>query len=446
MFKVESKLLRYSGPLTPDRYNKFFYPNLCHVCKKGDNGNFLTCDHCYMILYCCTNHKMLHYPEHKQICEALEKHLKEDAEWRTRELHQNEWVQSRLLFLQLIQQKMSRQLEVYEMEMITFAKSCYTCHRQVNLRTCPKCYSHNYCVAHAAMFENNHKKYCSTLMISVNLDIGHLKSTSILLTSCKFIELDRDIKGMDSFISRFMDCKRSIGNEHEPWLFQDYVCSDYASGPLTLCHVMAETGMSYQVTGPESVIHIITGGSLERHYLSAWEFFLHIFRQIKKLTIVFAGPGLRDEYNNIDVCLKCRAKYGQQLFFETHDMSYDKYVDDIKLYKRPNIILAFQAEFYYEPKAEEILKAVKHQDQTLLITSTSQNNLQKNMDTIDRLLNLSAFGSSLGIFFNNFSSFRPWRDYLTGSTHYRNAFYNIYFRYADNPYKAHRGHCRAHRE
>ncbi|XP_014474154.1 PREDICTED: uncharacterized protein LOC106744172 [Dinoponera quadriceps] len=251
MFKIEGELLRYDGPLTPDRYNKFFNPNLCHVCKEKDTGNLITCDQYYTISYCSMEHKMLHHPEHEQICRTVKKNLEKDPQWRIRKLNPNEWFQSRKL--------------------------------------------------------------------SLNLDIGYLNSYSIKLKFRVF-------------------------------------------------------------PGPRS-------------YLPAWELILHLLHQMKELIIILIGPGLQNERGNIDACLTCKVTYGQRLFLETHGMPYHDYVNS-QLYKRPNVIIAFQAELYREHIGEGFLRAVRHQNCPLLITATSVDKLKENMNTVNQLLSTWLFSSS----------------------------------------------------
>ncbi|EFN83315.1 hypothetical protein EAI_11984, partial [Harpegnathos saltator] len=137
-----------------------FNPNICHICKVTVAYNFITCNHCQMIIYCSQEHKQLHQPHHIQICKVIEESLlKMDVTWTT-ELNNMEWFHSRMELISLTEKELSRPLEFHEKQIILYAKSCRICHQQTNLRKCTTCSSANYCTDHAEIFQKIHNSNC----------------------------------------------------------------------------------------------------------------------------------------------------------------------------------------------------------------------------------------------------------------------------------------------
>ncbi|XP_032682836.1 uncharacterized protein LOC116849620 [Odontomachus brunneus] len=131
-----------------NNYNSFFHENICHVCKKVNNGSFISCKRCNMISYCTIEHRLMHRPQHMQICENINRFLRENEIRRDCALSLTNWITLRQQFLSSIKKWIPRKLKPYEEQMILFAKSCSICHRQINLEHCRTCYSEYYCIDH----------------------------------------------------------------------------------------------------------------------------------------------------------------------------------------------------------------------------------------------------------------------------------------------------------
>ncbi|XP_032685233.1 uncharacterized protein LOC116850728 isoform X3 [Odontomachus brunneus] len=65
-----SRVLTFNGPYTEDKYNQFFNPNVCHVCKQPSEV-LVTCNLCYMISFCSEEHRAIHRNSHSEICKTL---------------------------------------------------------------------------------------------------------------------------------------------------------------------------------------------------------------------------------------------------------------------------------------------------------------------------------------------------------------------------------------
>lgn len=194
--------------------NDFFHPNICHVCKRTNDGNLISCDQCFMISYCCETHKRTHHLEHQELCKCITQYLREKsgAEWRSLRSSTPEWIQSRYKFLYDIMQKFQCTLKLYETQMIILPKSCHICHQQINLHTCRTCYSDNYCVDHAQEFQNYHASKCRDLMLCLNLNIIKLSFKKFPRVFIVFPESQKRIDDMDSFIIRYVrkSCHRGL--------------------------------------------------------------------------------------------------------------------------------------------------------------------------------------------------------------------------------------------
>ncbi|XP_025158041.1 uncharacterized protein LOC105185688 isoform X1 [Harpegnathos saltator] len=131
MNNPNKKVFEYRGQRTAQCYNQFFNPNICHVCKKVDKGNFISCDSCGLISYCSEEHKTYHRAEHLKICTIIEQLLQAESEGDTRRFdHWQQWIQSRKGILESIEKNIGYALDTYEKQAILWSKSCYVCHKQ----------------------------------------------------------------------------------------------------------------------------------------------------------------------------------------------------------------------------------------------------------------------------------------------------------------------------
>ncbi|EFN82484.1 hypothetical protein EAI_00188 [Harpegnathos saltator] len=159
---ITKRLFPYTRPwdhiLDSVHYNKIFHPNLCHVCKKTrEVVNLITCNRCFFISYCSEDHKNLHFLQHREICTAIEKYLKDNPEYLTHRFSQEEWLEVHDDFYQSVKQNLGRELERYEEQMFIFTRLCFICYQQTRLYSCKKCLSIDYCLEHKEEFEQRHE-------------------------------------------------------------------------------------------------------------------------------------------------------------------------------------------------------------------------------------------------------------------------------------------------
>ncbi|XP_032678531.1 uncharacterized protein LOC116847542 [Odontomachus brunneus] len=150
--------LIFHGPYTEDKYNQFFNPNVCHVCKLHSR-DLITCNRCNMISYCSKEHEAIHRNSHSEICKAIGRVIT-DKSFSDIYPSLEKWTESRKGILHQTRSSLSRGIQRYEMEMILCAKSCCVCFRQTNIWHCNICYSAHFCHDDQKLFKVLHKKYC----------------------------------------------------------------------------------------------------------------------------------------------------------------------------------------------------------------------------------------------------------------------------------------------
>ncbi|EFN83322.1 hypothetical protein EAI_11991, partial [Harpegnathos saltator] len=400
---------------------KFFNPNICHICKAIVAYNFITCDHCHIVIYCSQEHKQLHQSQHMQICIMVKETLNMDAGWDTRRFHKEEWIHSRKKFMRLIREKLSRNLEWYEMEMIIFAKSCRTCHQQANLQTCMSCYSTNYCNDHVEIFQVVHISNCYNQLLRLFLKIALINNVPALLKFTLVFDMYESFIDMNAFVQKHLKTEpyKELSDTVLPY---DYLYSQYASGPLTLYHGLRDIMFdSLDMYVTFYVIHIIGVRYQSKEYIIAWELFLHLLNHIQHLTIIMTEMNSSTEHFVIDVCTHCRER-NRTINIEYYSMSYCSYVQ-INAYKQPNVIIGFEINFDDRPTWRQSILALRKQKCPLFLTSLSKSEMILCIDKLRTVLNTSL----LPLYFdeNKFHSLAPCRRFGSDEVLYRNKYLAI---------------------
>ncbi|EFN75402.1 hypothetical protein EAI_16815 [Harpegnathos saltator] len=416
---ITKTLLPYSGSWMSVHYNKIFHPNFCHICKKTTEIiSSTTCDRCSSISYCSKDHKNLHFPQHREICIAIEKFLKNNPQYLTRRSTYDELLEAQGEFYLSVIQDLRRIPENYEKQMFTFAKLCFICHQQTGLYSCKKCLSIDYCLEHKEEFEQHHKQIsCNLLILWLNLELSNVQYESTASLSLKFIKFpDNDMRPFDKmakFIEEYVQDKKGV------WNVLDYIYTDYVSGPLSVYYGMSQAELSdILLTRSISIIHIIKAEAVERNGLPAWEILLHLFPNIKVLIVVLVGTDLQFEFSTQEICPRCN--YNKKKFiYECCCMLYSDYMAN-PMYGRADLIVGFQV--FETVLWDEYLRIMQSQKCPVLLTipieSTSLTEIAEIQKVLGRdvcpVINIK----------NKFRSLRPYRDlkYI----YYRNSFVIVF--------------------
>lgn len=393
-------------------YNKFFHPNLCHVCKYKKQDKLKLCLGCSMISYCSEEHRIQHQPQHEEICKAIKK-LKNLQ--LTCGMTKNEWITHRKNNLQDIQSILCRTLKPYEKQMFLLAKSCEVCHEQHMVKLgCYTCVSINKCNEHMSN-EVTHK--CADLMKSLRLDIYDFmerKDEKIPSFYLPAVINDDIVKVANT--KTFVELSKPYDDNNDiNWKFFDYIFSDAISGPLTLCNMMINQKLTELIKKNRTfVIHIVTGSLTDKQSLSAWEIVLHMLFLRTELRIIMIELELESiDDETWDVCDICRASE-KKLCFEIYAMLYKEYTQ-CSYHVPPNIIIGLQAE--PDKLTANTIKTLQNQNCPLLLTTITADIAEENVAKINK--DLSIFLSPLMIMKNKFQSHRPYRN-LEEEVHFHN--------------------------
>ncbi|XP_032681656.1 uncharacterized protein LOC116849039 [Odontomachus brunneus] len=331
-------------------YDDFFHPNVCHVCKKTNDGDLIICDRCYMVSYCSNLHLLVDRSHHQKFCSSIKKYVidKNGRNWRSIRFCTFRWIQSRYEFLHEISMQFSYNLALYQIQMIIFAKSCYMCHQQNYLHPCQTCYSEHYCVEHAKHFSDFHSPRCQALKLYFNSYILYRNFRILGYTMdtyreqyIEFPDDKRSVENMENFITGY---GRNYHHRNiRAWTYDEYVYSDYVSRPLTLYDGMKKAGLLDTLNVEECVVHIISESFVERQYVYAWEILLHLLHRIKSLKIVLIGKRLKIDGFYLQTCKNC-IKRRQIYMFESYSMFYNEYASSPS-FQHPNVVVTFQACF-----------------------------------------------------------------------------------------------------
>lgn len=417
---LRTRLLTYTGPLTPDRYDYFFNPNICHVCKSTNEGILELCE-CRMISYCSEVHKTMHRQYHMEICVLIAYMLRGNPWYYMRRLTITEWHKSKENLMKLVRKRMSRPLMQYEIEMLMFPKSCLICHRQTGLRACYVCFSANFCSDHSIDFHQFHRSDCKELLVSLNfaLTIIGCQLNRKLLQFYVFPDKFRRPSNTLEFIGLYVHPRNELWTT-DRMSAVDYYYSEYISDPLTLYHGMLDARLIDFLSKPVCVVHILNTNLFSPPAYLAWEMLLHLLcNKVQKMIIVLRGSVRNIESNKMETCAKCRLKK-KVIIFENYPMLYKNYVLSTA-YRYPDVIVGFQ------PQKCDItidsLMILQKQDCPVLFTTALQFKAEQLATYINDTLNTV---QPLLIVKNRFAGLMPRRNIDAEGVYYSNNHLIVY--------------------
>ncbi|XP_032685223.1 uncharacterized protein LOC116850727 [Odontomachus brunneus] len=429
------KVIIFAGPYTEDKYNQFFNPNVCHVCK-NPSRYLITCNLCNLISYCSEEHKEIHRILHSEFCIAVARIITEKSFSDTYPSLEH-WIASRDDILQRIQPNLSRYVYQYEKEMILCAKTCYVCYRQINVSPCNICYSANFCNDHQILCSvwKGHGKECVELLVLLNMNISDIINDKIetwINQNRKFSKFpySKDFHDNITFINSYVLSRDPYThrkmlddpNSTLAWTFEQYVYSDAISNPLTLFYALKESNILYDTMKTDKyIVHLIDANRKDVISLQTWHIFLHFSRRIKELHIVLIKSPIFESRDLGSVCSTCRT-YGQKLYVKNVSETYYTYVRS-ESYEPPNVII-LQTRISSMGTWLGSITAIIAQRRPLLLTADTEMTVKGNINKIEEVT-----GETKKRLYrkNKFRGCRPYRNYVTGGCCYRNAYFIMYF-------------------
>ncbi|XP_025158038.1 uncharacterized protein LOC112589346 isoform X2 [Harpegnathos saltator] len=335
--------------------------------------------------------------------------------------HWQQWIQSRKGILESIEKNIGYALDTYVKQAILWSKSCYVCHKQVELKTCQRCFSINYCNQHEEAFRTNHEwgSNCDDLVLSLNIDIEAIsgRTSNISYGFLQFVNENSKFETMLEFCIEFVISRRK---NHVDWIAKDYIRSDYLSDPLTIYSTFERLKSLDIITESCVIIHVIAAKSVDSNSLLAWEILLHLVPEIQRLEIILINPKLT--YNIIcpDLCKRCTAKK-KNLSFLCYSMLYHDFISTScvsKSCKKPTMIVGFHVKFDKRGTWDESLKVIQNRNCPLILGCPNlikcEENIYKIMDTLYE----DVFPAILNR--NYFNGLVPHRDSETSKIYFRN--------------------------
>ncbi|XP_019697510.2 uncharacterized protein LOC105184287 [Harpegnathos saltator] len=311
------------------------------------------------------------------------------------------------------------------MEIIIYARSCRICYQQANLLMCTMCYSTNYCIEHAEIFQRVHSSNCHKQFLCLVLDIALVNYFADLLRFTRSLTTYESVIDMYAFVEEHLKANEKYHKnlQHVPFPYR-YLYSEYASAPLTLYHGLRHTKLfdSLDVQDSNYVIHIIGAKCYDKHYVRAFEIFLHLLCHIRHLTIVMTDMKIYTGCFDIGVCTDC-INNNSKLTIESYSMSFCNYMHS-NMYKRSNVIVGFQIDFNDMPTWPETILEIRKQNCPLLLTSISLFEGLENLKVLFTVLNTRL--SPLYFGENKFCSLAPRRIVGSDNILYRNKYLVIF--------------------
>ncbi|EFN88965.1 hypothetical protein EAI_10369 [Harpegnathos saltator] len=377
------------------------------------------CPTCRTIAYCSEEHRLLHLPQHKEICDAIIEVNKQ------RNMHNfcgnalEEWTNFKKENMQAVEQQLHRELELYEQQMLLFPKSCFICHRQDNLKSfCLYCVSIDLCCEHNLLFREHS---CKNMQHCLSLDyMQALKDRDeMLLKNDVYINM-KEVNDMPSFMEQYLQRKITL----DSWDNIHFECTEYFSRPLTLIYGLREGNLLHLQSFKTIIIHIISGTFEDINSLYAWELLLHQCDENAKVLIIMIGPNLQEKCRNIELCKTCIAR-NKKIQFEYHRTLYHNYVVS-RFHMQPHVIIGFNARFMNDIEiAANIIRAVRRQYCLFLLTTKFESKVQQNIMKIREIVYSSMLTPVISGL-NRFRSWRPYRDYENDGLFYSNNYLIIY--------------------
>ncbi|XP_071649761.1 uncharacterized protein [Temnothorax longispinosus] len=402
-------------------YTTFFYATMCHVCKRfGDGVSLKRCGSCRMIAYCGREHQK----QHKPLCKAIQDVLQEydcNDRYIDSEVHDK----MKLIFMRLVSCKLGRHLNVGEIQMFIFPKECLICHEKNDtlLEDCQKC---------AASFCKNHKDDTEHGDICAFLELG-LRSDLLAMT--EFTEFSNSLESLSdlkrvpdaSTFQNMKDFVNALGNiQTDSKILYDILAAEYSqclSRPLTLFYAMRL--LNYVLKGKVLVIHVVDVNYAEEVTFSLWQVLLLLMETVMSVVVIMTGPELKNKFDPSRTCNNCLLLENKSLFFEYHDVSYEKYVRSPSFVK-PDLIVGFNLSIKECDKKiwASSIHAVAKQNCPFVLTFFTLQDFEEGTNKINTIL-----GKEVDYLYsgkNSFASFRAHRAFGPERVYYHNQYVVIY--------------------
>ncbi|XP_032677164.1 uncharacterized protein LOC116846883 [Odontomachus brunneus] len=395
-------------------YNNCFNPYVCHVCKISENLH--ACHWCRLISYCSKEHLQLHREQHKEFCLAVLS--LSDEIYYSHDITLTEWTEFKKINVRKVKNKLGRDLEPYEEQILLFAKSCLICRRQNDLSVvCNICMSVSMCYRHISTpYVHNCKYLRLCKKLDINKGVINEQNVPIPIDLLTY----ENLSDMKTYLRQHLGRSR----DYNTWNYVDFLYTNYFSRPLTLLFHISRTNIQRLTFSSIFIIHVIAGSFTDRNSLLAWEVFVHQIYPDSTLFVIMIEPNLEKNIYKISLCQTCRTK-NKELYFVYCSMTYGHYRYS-RLYLEPHLIVGFNIDF--ENDGTAIVATLMCQKKPLFLTCKSESKAQQVVTKIDKILHKKPIINEK----NKFASCRPHRDVESDSVIF---FHQYLIVYAKKAYK-----------
>ncbi|XP_051156480.1 uncharacterized protein LOC127278700 [Leptopilina boulardi] len=433
--------------------NELYFPNMCHVCQcYGENAvNLKRCSACEMISYCCEEHQIKDWQNHKQFCKVIRQIKNEwgvdnifkslKSTYAKESLHTLKNFEDKMIYYESLfavnkclltrsMELLQRKLKKIEFEMIQFPRVCAVCYesKQELLTNCKKCPQSSFCKEH--LNDPSHKSECMKFISCFNSQINEgLDDTCTILSNVMnnmTSPFYPKVKKLPDSITQFLETRLSldlatlkISNTlftEEMKSIYNPVLSNRYSWPFTLLYAIEKLGLHLH----SMVIHVIGSAILE--LFADWEMIFHFLPQMREIKVILIGPELMVVDRKIqEVCDLCKKKK-KKLIFEKIKTMYDKYCIE-KSYFNPDMIVCFNPGFHVYETWHKSVKLFNKVQCPLLVTALNTTEGLLDKSYIDLL-----FPSAKCIYndINPFASIQYSREYILLPIAVKNQFMILY--------------------
>ncbi|KAJ8960900.1 hypothetical protein NQ318_020199 [Aromia moschata] len=369
------------------RYNKFFYSNLCHVCKAA--GEYVKrCSLCKSIAYCSKDHQVLDWELHKHLCKIIAKNDKA-----------------------LLRQCMQN---FQDFKAVKVMKS-------VLWKNCPDCLNVSYCSEeHKNEFAVKHSQYCDALKLCMDVDLYYFNE-NYTPTDVEVKVFDDTIKALPNNLEELMSLydKDSRGCSLDDKI-QFIIKSDYIAPAATLLYGMETSGLvQNRLFSREALtVHIVGADITETAWL--WELItellFHWIRNVNTLDYHVVGPelfydGIEEELT-AQLCDHCKIRKPRTAV-TFHSGLYHEIEETLS---KPDVVVAFNSGLheYYNNSTDSwkdsINSLTKYPDVPLVLTAYTLDEIKQDVDIV-RVNSEHKVRTILEPERNRFSNTRPIRDW-----------------------------------
>ncbi|XP_032677165.1 uncharacterized protein LOC116846884 isoform X1 [Odontomachus brunneus] len=386
-------------------YNNFFNPYICHVCKISEN--LQVCHWCRLISYCCKEHLQLHREQHKEFCLAVIS--LSDKVYYSYNMTLKEWTEFKKANVKRVKNKLGRDLESYEEQILLFAKSCLICRRQHDLSVvCKSCMSVSMCSTHkSSAYVHN----CKDLQLCTRLDIDSA------VTNEQNVPIPAKLLTYKYLKTYFLH-RLGRTSDFDTWHNVNFLYTNYLSRPMTLLSNMTRAGIDELTSSAIFTIHVIAGSFTDQNSLMAWELLLHEMVPECSLIIDMIETKIGNGYYDVPVCQTCHTQK-KEIFIDYFPMTYIQYTYT-KEYSEPDIFMGFDIDFEDDKKA--IRAALMYEHIPLVLTCKSESRAQQIVTEVKTTLSKEPVINEK----NKFASCRPYRDDESDSVFFQHQYVIIY--------------------